>query len=201
MPRVDEERAIAAVSRIGGSFRQLGADRPTLRTAVGWAVLNWTLDAACLYAFLAAFHAYVNPFELFAAWGIANVLAVIPITPGGLGFVESVSITLIATFGPSPQVATFAVLGWRLVNFWLPIPVGAATYTSLRLGRGAGFRDRRRALSTMVEEARSSTETPFPYGSIVMPMQINAPLARHVDDRTEAPHPESEEGEDLGPTP
>jgi hypothetical protein len=98
-------------------------------------------------------------------------------------------------------VATFAVLGWRLVNFWLPIPVGAATYTSLRLGRGAGFRDRRRALSTMVEEARSSTETPFPYGSIVMPMQINAPLARHVDDRTEAPHPESEEGEDLGPTP
>jgi hypothetical protein len=25
------------------------------------------------------------------------------------------------------------VLGWRLVNFWLPIPVGAAAYLSLRL--------------------------------------------------------------------
>jgi uncharacterized protein (TIRG00374 family) len=181
MPRVDEERAIAAVNRIGGSFRQLGSDRHNLRVAVGWAALNWILDAACLYSFLAAFHAYVNPFELFAAWGIANVLAVIPITPGGLGFVESVAITLITSFGPTKSVSTLAVLGWRLVNFWLPIPIGAASYTSLRLGRGAGLRDRRRALTTMVAEAKSANEDPFvPQTPMVTPM-IKAPLARNVD--------------------
>src|SRR6185312_13137235 len=147
-----------AISKIGDSFRQLGKDRRTLKAAIGWAALNWILDAACLYAFLAAFHAYVNPFELFAAWGIANVLAVIPITPGGLGFVESVSITLITSFGPTKSVSTLAVLGWRLVNFWLPIPIGAAAYTSLRLSRGAGIRARRRALSHMVEEAKATDD-------------------------------------------
>jgi len=199
-PRVDEERAIAAVGRIGGSFRQLGADRRTLRVAIGWAALNWTLDAACLYCFLAAFGAYVNPFELFAAWGIANVLAVIPITPGGLGFVESVAITLITSFGPTKSVSTLAVLGWRLVNFWLPIPVGAGAYTSLRLGRGAGLRDRRRALSTMVEEARSATEVPFPHGSVVMPMRIDAPLARHLDGARVDRPVDSDVRHDVGPT-
>jgi uncharacterized protein (TIRG00374 family) len=201
MPRVNEELAIAGVGRIGESFRRLGNDRRTLRIAIGWAALNWILDAACLYAFLAAFHAYVNPFELFAAWGIANVLAVIPITPGGLGFVESVAITLITSFGPTKSVSTLAVLGWRLVNFWLPIPIGAASYTSLRLTRGAGLRDRRRALTTMVEEAKSTSEVDgVPQTSLEMPMTINAPFARHVgtDGSDEGA---SDEGEDLRPPP
>lgn len=192
-PRVHEERAIAAISRMGDSFRLLGKDRRTLEKAIGWAALNWILDAGCLYAFLAAFHAYVNPFELFAAWGIANVLAVIPITPGGLGFVESVAITLITSFGPTRQVSTLAVLGWRLVNFWLPIPIGAASYTSLRVGRGAGFGDRRRALSAMVEEAKSTDDLFVPQSSIVMPITIAAPRARDVDSEG------SEKVDDLGP--
>jgi hypothetical protein len=158
IPKMDEDNAIAGITRIGDSLRVLGRDRHQLKVAISWAALNWLLDAACLYAFLAAFHAYVDPFELFAAYGIANVLAVIPITPGGLGFVESVAITLITSFGPTKSVSTLAVLGWRLVNFWLPIPIGAATYTSLRLGRGASLSARRHALSTMVEEAKSSSE-------------------------------------------
>jgi uncharacterized protein (TIRG00374 family) len=165
IPGVDEERAIAGVTRIAELLRDLGKDRSALKAAIGWAALNWLADAACLYAFLAAFHAYVDPFELFAAYGIANVLAVIPITPGGLGFVESVSIALITSFGPTKSVSTLAVLGWRLVNFWLPIPVGAATYTSLRLGRGAGLRARRRALTEMAEDAKgpSPVEALIPF--------------------------------------
>jgi uncharacterized protein (TIRG00374 family) len=191
MPRFNEERATSAISRMGESFRLLGKDRRTLKKAIGWAALNWILDAGCLYAFLAAFHAYVNPFELFAAWGIANVLAAIPITPGGLGFVESVAITLITSFGPTKEVSTLAVLGWRLVNFWLPIPIGAATYTSLRFGRGAGLRVRRRALSAMVEEAKSPDplSEPQPPATIT----IDAPRARDLDSEG------SEQVDDLRP--
>jgi hypothetical protein len=192
-PRVDEERATVAIGRMGESFRLLGKERRTLEKAIGWAALNWILDAGCLYAFLAAFHAYVNPFELFAAWGIANVLAVIPITPGGLGFVESVAITLITSFGPTKSVSTLAVLGWRLVNFWLPIPIGAASYTSLRVGRGAGLSVRRRALSDMVEEAKSPDPHLVPQSSIVMPITIDAPRASELDSEG------SEEVEDLRP--
>ena len=35
-------------------------------------------------------------------------------------------------FGISPAPALVAVLGWRFLQFWLPIPVAAITYLSLR---------------------------------------------------------------------
>ena len=31
-------------------------------------------------------------------------------------------------------IAAAGVLSWRLVNFWLPIPFGGASYLSLRFG-------------------------------------------------------------------
>lgn len=154
IPRVDEERFEQVVRHIGSLIRDLGKDPQQLKEAILWAALNWLLDAASLMAFLAAFHQLVNPFELFAAYGIANVLAVIPITPGGLGFVEASSIGLLVSFGVPNQVATLSVLGWRLVNFWLPIPVGAICYISLRVQRGAGLGERRRALAEMSHEAK-----------------------------------------------
>jgi hypothetical protein len=39
---------------------------------------------------------------------------------------------LLVSFGVTRSVATLGVLGWRLVNFWLPIPAGAAAYVSLK---------------------------------------------------------------------
>jgi hypothetical protein len=47
-------------------------------------------------------------------------------------------------------VATLGVLGWRLVNFWLPIPAGAIAYVSLKLPRGAGPRAWRAAMSALI---------------------------------------------------
>jgi hypothetical protein len=37
------------------------------------------------------------------------------------------------------------VIGWRLVNFWLPIPVGAAAFVSLRVTRGPSLKAMRAA--------------------------------------------------------
>ncbi len=158
IPRVDEKRFEAVVRHIGVLLRDLGKDPQQLKEAILWAVLNWLFDAGSLMAFLAAFHQYVDPFELFAAYGIANVLAVIPVTPGGLGFVEASSIGLLVSFGVQNKIATLAVLGWRLVNFWLPIPLGAICYISLRVRRGAGFQERRRVLSNMPTDARPLEE-------------------------------------------
>jgi hypothetical protein len=60
-------------------------------------------------------------------------------------------------------VATLGVLGWRLVNFWLPIPVGAAAYVSLKVPRGAGLKALRAAVSTMAHS--SSSPEPAPPGA------------------------------------
>jgi uncharacterized protein (TIRG00374 family) len=154
VPRLDEDRFERVVRNIAILLRDLGKDPQQLKEAILWALLNWLMDAGSLMAFLAAFHQFVDPFELFAAYGIANVLAVVPVTPGGLGFVEASSIGLLVSFGVQNKVATLAVLGWRLVNFWLPIPIGAGCYISLRVQRGASFNERKRALSNMPIEAQ-----------------------------------------------
>ena len=69
------------------------------------------------------------------AYGLANILAAIPITPGGLGVVEFVLVSMITGFGPTAGQALSAVLAYRAVNFWLPIPFGGLAYASLEFER------------------------------------------------------------------
>jgi uncharacterized protein (TIRG00374 family) len=66
---------------------------------------------------------------------LANVLAAIPLTPAGLGVVETVLITSLVGFGVPHSQAILAVLAYRLINFWLPIPAGGACYASLQWRR------------------------------------------------------------------
>lgn len=130
--RLSEGRLESIVRQTSDSLRSLWRNRTQFWLAITWASLNWLLDAACLWVFLAAFHRYVDPVELFAAYGIGNVLGVIPATPGGLGIIEASTILLLKSFGVAGDVALEAVIGWRLINFWLPIPVGLGCYLSLR---------------------------------------------------------------------
>jgi hypothetical protein len=123
-----------------------------------WASLNWLLDAASLWCFIAAFGSFTNPVGLFAAYGIANVLGAIPISPAGLGVIDSVTPVLLVSFGLTRSVATLGVLAWRLVNFWLPIPTGIASYISLKVPRGSSWATTRRALADMVGHSRADDE-------------------------------------------
>ena len=77
---------------------------------VTWASLNWLLDAASLWCFIAAFGSFANPVGLFAAYGIANVLGAIPVSPAGLGVIDSVTPVLLVGFGLTRSVATLGVL-------------------------------------------------------------------------------------------
>ncbi len=132
VPFLDSERLAAAVQRIADRLRALAEDRELLYRAIGWAAANWLLDAASLWVFIAAFHKLVSPIDLLVAYGLANILAVIPITPGGFGVVEGVLIPTLHGFHVPSKVAVLGVLSYRLVNFWLPIPAGGAAYMSLR---------------------------------------------------------------------
>jgi len=138
LPFVTEDQAEAVFRRVANRVQELTSDSARLSSCVGWAAANWLLDAASLWVFLAAFgHGagrFPNPDGLIVAYGLANVLAAIPITPGGLGVVEGVLTPALVGFGMARGVAILGVLAWRLVNFWLPIPTGAAAYLSLRLG-------------------------------------------------------------------
>ncbi len=170
IPYVGGARLENIVLQADESLRRLARDRRVLVGSLSWASLNWLLDAASLWCFIAAFGAFANPVGLFAAYGIANVLGAIPITPAGLGVIDSVTPVLLVSFGLTRSVATLGVLAWRLVNFWLPIPTGAAAYISLKVPRGSSWADMSRALADMVKRNRNgdedtdhpSTDTPGP---------------------------------------
>jgi uncharacterized protein (TIRG00374 family) len=149
IPGLGGDRLERVVLQAAASIRALGTNRSVLIQSLSWASLNWLLDAASLWCFIAAFGGYPNPVGLFAAYGIANVLGAIPITPGGLGIIDTVTPVLLVGFGLTRSVATLGVLGWRLVNFWLPIPTGALAYVSLKVPRSGGLRAMRRALSEL----------------------------------------------------
>ena len=63
---------------------------------------------------------------------MAGVLGVLPVTPGGVGIVEGVLVPTLVASGASTQAALVGVLGWRLISYWLPIPLGALTWLTLR---------------------------------------------------------------------
>jgi uncharacterized protein (TIRG00374 family) len=69
-----------------------------------------------------------SPSLVLLAYVAASLLGMIPLTPGGLGFVEAGLTGMLALAGVEATEAAVATLAYRLVSFWLPIPVGGASY-------------------------------------------------------------------------
>ncbi len=136
LPLVDEEVVHNLFVRLGVRLRTMATQRPILIRAVAWAAANWLLDAASLYVFVGAFGHWVNPDGLLVAYGLAFVLAAIPLTPGGLGVVEATLTSALVGFNTTRAIAILGVVAYRLINFWLPIPVGGLAYLSLQVDSG-----------------------------------------------------------------
>jgi uncharacterized protein (TIRG00374 family) len=162
IPGLSGERVEHAILDATRTFATMARDKRVLSLALLWASLNWLLDAASLWAFVAAFGKFFNPIELFAVYGIANVAGALPITPGGLGVVDSIAPLLLVGFGVTRSVATLGVIAWRLVNFWLPIPTGALAYLSLKVKPRAGLRAMRSAISGMLPTVEKEEDSPDP---------------------------------------
>ena len=146
LPFVRAEAVISLLQKLTDRMKILTTSPELLTRAGIWAAANWILDASSLWVFLLAFGAHVSPIDVLVAYGLANILAVIPLTPSGLGVIELTIIAVLKGFGVPSGVAAAGVLSWRLVNFWLPIPFGGISYLSLRFGRArltAGFRPHR----------------------------------------------------------
>ncbi|NUS50394.1 MAG: flippase-like domain-containing protein, partial [Nocardioidaceae bacterium] len=89
---------------------------------------NRMLDYAALVAALVAVDAKVRPAEVLLAYVVAMALAMVPVTPGGLGFVETGLTGALVLAGVGANGAVVATLLYRLMSFWLPIPVGALAW-------------------------------------------------------------------------
>jgi uncharacterized protein (TIRG00374 family) len=93
------------------------------------------LDYCALLLALAAVGAEPRVSLVLLAYTTSQLLAMIPVTPGGLGFVEAGLTGLLVLAGVSAGDAAVATLAYRLVSYWLPLPAGAVAMVVHRLSR------------------------------------------------------------------
>ena len=125
-------RRLRRDTRAEGLTERLTAQRDLVRGALGrrWpealagAVGRWIFDFLTLLAALEAAGARPNLALALLAYCAAQLLAQIPLTPGGLGVVEAGMTATLALAGVSGGAAAAAVLAYRLGSYWLQLPLG-----------------------------------------------------------------------------
>ncbi len=164
--RLDENRAAAGTRHMARRLEDLAADRGLLLRVFGWASANWLLDACALWVFLRAYGATTDIDALVVAFGLANLLGVIPITPGGLVVVDvSLSSALIG-FGVPANVALLGVATWRLAQFFFPILLGGILYATLRVGPWSIHRrERLKRLRELAAEGAANPESTLDFAA------------------------------------
>ena len=111
-------RLVRERDRIVGTFGNRW--RRALLATVG----RWAFDYLTLLAALAAVGSTPRPVLVLLAFCAAQVLAQVPVTPGGLGFVEAGLTATLALAGVGAGDAVLATFAYRLVSYWLMLPLG-----------------------------------------------------------------------------
>ena len=132
-------------NKITGLDRRLLSERDAIRSALGrsWyrAVLliggRLGFDYACLLSALRATGSDPNPALVLLAYAAAQIIALVPITPGGLGIVEASLSGLLVLAGVSGAKAVVATLAYRLASYWLPMLAGGIAYPLYRRRYGS----------------------------------------------------------------
>lgn len=133
---------------------RMGAITPSRRAwrrAAAMGMGNWVADCGCLVLSFMAVGAPVPWRGLLLAYGAGQLASTLPFTPGGLGVVEGSLTVALVTFGGGKFSTVAAVLLYRLISYWLLLPVGWGAWGVLALaGRG-----REPSGEALPEEARA----------------------------------------------
>jgi hypothetical protein len=127
-------------SKTEGLPNRLIAERNLVRTNLGrrWreAVVliggRIGFDYFALLCALRATGASPKPPLVLLAYAATAVIALVPLTPGGLGIVEASLSGLLVLAGVGSASAIIATLAYRLVTYWLPILAGSGVYVAFR---------------------------------------------------------------------
>jgi uncharacterized protein (TIRG00374 family) len=128
---------------------RLVAERNQMRAALQsqwWQALTAAVgrsmfDYSSLLVALLAVGANPNPSLVLLAFVASQVLAMVPLTPGGLGFVEAGLTATLTLAGVPASLAVVATLAYRLASYWIPMAVGLVAFGMFR----HRYRDRLRA--------------------------------------------------------
>ncbi|MCI2974690.1 MAG: flippase-like domain-containing protein [Ferrimicrobium sp.] len=96
-------------------------------------VSEWGLDLGCLILVFPALGFPIPWTSVILGYAASQIIGVVPITPGGLGIIEGSLSAVLITFGALARHAITAVLVYRLISYWLLIPIGWIAFTIIRI--------------------------------------------------------------------
>ncbi|MDG9702204.1 YbhN family protein [Streptomyces sp. DH37] len=102
-----------------------------LLSGIGGMLLLTVSFVMCLDASVRAFGGELSYASIAVVFLAGNALGSAAPTPGGLGAVEAALIAGLIAFGLPKEIATPAVLLFRLMTFWLPVLPGWLSFTHL----------------------------------------------------------------------
>ena len=118
------------LDRLFVSWRMMGKGRwrlPLLGT-VGY----YGFDLLMMYLIFRAAGYPIHVGVLFAGFGLPLLLAKMAfIVPGGVGVIETSMAALYSSLGVPESVALVAIMGYRLIAFWIPLLLGLLSYVSI----------------------------------------------------------------------
>lgn len=109
---------------------------------LGLALLNWLFDCVVVVAACEGLGVHAPWRGVLVIYGLTQISASIPVTPGGIGVVEGSMIALMHAYGVAVGAALPVVFLYRILSYWILVPVGWGIWSLLEL-RSRAWRLRR----------------------------------------------------------
>jgi uncharacterized protein (TIRG00374 family) len=123
--------------------------------AVGGAVGFWAANICVLWACFEAFGGDVPFAVLVQGFFVGMAANLIPSPAGGVGSVDAGMIAAFVLFGIDESTVFPAVLAYRVIAFWLPIPPGIVAFFQLRTTVAKWERERREGVAAGLYTSQS----------------------------------------------
>jgi uncharacterized membrane protein YbhN (UPF0104 family) len=100
--------------------------------ALAFAAVNWLTDLICLAITARALQVRLGLVPVAGVYLAVQIVRQIPLTPGGVGLIETSLLAGLVAAGAGNTDASAVVLTYRLLSCWLIVPIGVATWAALR---------------------------------------------------------------------
>ncbi|WP_432971554.1 lysylphosphatidylglycerol synthase transmembrane domain-containing protein [Dactylosporangium sp. CA-233914] len=103
--------------------------------ALVYATVKWLTDLLCMVAVAEALHLPVGVTAMAGIYLSVQIVRQVPLTPGGVGVVETALAAGLTAAGATGVGAAAAVLVYRVLSCWILIPIGGIAAVTLRRTR------------------------------------------------------------------
>lgn len=104
-----------------------------IASLIGLQLVIFGLHSLALLSILYSLDVTISPMAVIAAYGITLIVSSFTILPGGGGAVETTLAVALSIQGVSIEIAVGAAVLFRLLSFWLLLPLGFVCYRWLLL--------------------------------------------------------------------